>query len=81
MGEVCKKMGGGRYIDIAECLLAEIREGKCSADHSIPGISMIMRRFGVARATTAKRMDELKNRGMLATSSRSGSNFTKETKC
>jgi len=80
MGECRKKAVGSRYIDIAECLLAEIREGKYSARHSFPSLSMIMRRFGVARATAAKCMDELKNRGVVVASSRSGFSVIKSNK-
>lgn len=80
MREVYKKAGSGRYIDIAECLLAEIREGKYSSCRSFPSLSMIMRRFGVARATAAKCMDELKKRGAVVASSRSGFNVIKANK-
>ena len=63
--------GGSRYVDIAEQLFAEVREGKYSAHRSFPSLSMIMRRFGVARATAAKCVDELKRLGVIQASSRS----------
>ena len=73
MGNCAKtKTSGSRYADIAEQLFAEVREGKYSAHRSFPSLSMIMRRFGVARATAAKCMDELKRLGVIQASSRSG---------
>lgn len=63
--------GGSRYVDIAEQLFAEVREGKYSAHRSFPSLSMIMWRFGVARATAAKCVDELKRLGVIQASSRS----------
>ena len=63
---------GSRYIEIADELCTDIRAGKYAAARSFPSLSMIMRRFGVARATAAKCVDELKRRGVVASSPRSG---------
>lgn len=65
---------GRRYLLIAEQLFAEVREGKYSAHHSFPSLTRIMRRFSVARATAAKSVEELKKRGVIVASSRSGLN-------
>ena len=64
--------GGSRYIEIADALCADIRAGKYAAARSFPSLTMIMRRFGVARATAAKCVDELKRRGVVAAFPRSG---------
>jgi len=71
MHEVLEK-AGKRYLDIAEELFAEIREGKYSVRHSFPSLTRIMRRFDVARATAAKCVDELKRRGVIKATARSG---------
>ena len=61
-----------RYIDIAEQLLADIREGKYRACRSFPSLTKIMRRFGVTRVTAMRSVDELKRRGVISVSPRSG---------
>ncbi len=61
-----------RYLEIADELCADIRAGKYRLRHSFPSLTMIMRRFGVARATAAKCVDELKHRGVVAAFPRSG---------
>ena len=64
--------GGNRYTGIADELCADIRAGKYSSAHSFPSLTMIMRRFGVARATAVKCVDELKRRGAVSAVPRSG---------
>lgn len=74
MNAVMERMSntdGKRYIQIAEQLFAEVREGKYSACHSFPSLTKIMRRFSVARATAVKSVDELKKRGVLKSFPRS----------
>ena len=61
-----------RYLEIADELCADIRAGKYRSRRSFPSLTMIMYRFGVARATAAKCVDELKRRGVVAASPRSG---------
>ena len=61
-----------RYLEIADELCADIRAGKYRSRRSFPSLTMIMHRFGVARATAAKCVDELKHRGVVAASPRSG---------
>ena len=67
----------GRYIGIAEVLGEEIRAGKYTARRSFPSLTTIMRRYGVSRPTAARSVAELKRRGVLASSPRSGSFVTR----
>ena len=63
---------GKSYSDIAECLFAEIREGRYSVHNSFPSLTRIMTRFGVTRVTAMRSVDELKRRGVVEALSRSG---------
>ena len=66
------RSSGSRYVDIAEQLVAEIRDGKYAARHSFPSLTRIMRRFGVTRVTAMRSVDELKRRGVVSAMPRSG---------
>lgn len=70
MGKVCKR-DGKRYVEIAEQLLADIREGKYAARRSFPSLTQIMQRFGVTRVTAMRSVDELKKRGAVSAAPRS----------
>ena len=59
------KSGGSRYVEIADELCADVRAGKYAVARTFPSLTRIMRRFGVARATAAKCVDELKRRGVV----------------
>jgi DNA-binding FadR family transcriptional regulator len=62
---------GRSYSDIAECLFAEIREGRYSVHNSFPSLTRIMTRVGVTRVTAMRSVDELKRRGVVEASLRS----------
>ena len=70
--ERVSRLGGNRYVEIADTLYADICAGKYVAARSFPSLTKIMRRFGVARATAAKSVDELKRRGVVSATPRSG---------
>ena len=78
--EEVSRSGGSRYIEIADMLCADIRAGKYAASHSFPSLTKIMHRFGVARATAAKSVDELKRRGAVSSMPRSGLAVTKSSR-
>jgi len=61
-----------RYVAIADELCADIAAGRYVRRRSFPSLAMIMRRFGVARATAAKSVEELKSRGVIVSRPRSG---------
>ena len=63
--EKVPKSGGSRYVEIADELCADVRAGKYAVARTFPSLTRIMRRFGVARATAAKCVDELKRRGVV----------------
>jgi DNA-binding GntR family transcriptional regulator len=65
MGEEFKSKGKS-YTEIAECLFAEIREGKYLAHNSFPSLTRIASRFGVTRVTAMRSVDELKKRGVVS---------------
>ena len=71
------RVGSCRYLTIAEELSADIRVGKYLARRSFPSLTAIMRRYGVSRPTAARSVAELKRRGVLASSPRSGSFVTR----
>ena len=62
----------GKYLDIADRLGDEIRGGKYAMRHSFPSLTQIMRRFKVSRPTAMRGVAELKRRGILSASPRSG---------
>ena len=70
--EKVSRSGGSRYVEIADELCADVRAGKYAAARTFPSLTRIMRRFGVARATAAKCVDELKRRGVVFAMPRSG---------
>jgi len=61
-----------KYLDIADSLGNEIRDGKYAARRSFPSLTQIVRRFKVSRPTAMRGVAELKRRGMLSASPRSG---------
>jgi len=65
------RTGAKGYMEIAECLCADIRDGRYAAARSFPSLTRIMRRFGVTRVTAMRSVDELKRRGVVAASPRS----------
>ena len=71
MGKIGQKESK-RYIEIAEQLLADVREGRYAGCRSFPSLTKIMRRFGVTRVTAMRSVDELKKRGVISVSPRSG---------
>jgi len=66
------RSGASRHVEIADELCADVRAGKYAAARSFPSLTRIMRRFGVARATAMKVVDELKRRGVVFAMPRSG---------
>lgn len=70
--EKLSKSDGSRYVEIADALCADVRAGKYATARSFPSLTRIMRRFGVARATAAKSVGELKRRGVVSATPRSG---------
>jgi len=62
----------GKYLDIADRLGEEIRDGKYAAPRSFPSLTQIVRRFKVSRPTAMRGVDELKRRGVIGASPRSG---------
>ena len=74
MGELFDSKGKSSksYSEVAECLFAEIREGKYSAGNSFPSLTRIASRFGVTRVTAMRSVDELKKRGVVSAAPRSG---------
>lgn len=61
-----------KYLDIADSLGNEIRDGKYAARRSFPSLTQIVRRFKVSRPTAMRGVAELKRRGILSASPRSG---------
>ena len=67
-----EKDSRGKYLDIADMLGNEIRDGKYAARRSFPSLTQIVQRFKVSRPTAMRGVEELKRRGMLGASPRSG---------
>ena len=78
--EKVSRSGGSRYVEIADELCADVRAGKYAAARTFPSLTRIMRRFGVARATAAKCVDELKRRGVVLAMPRSGLSVRKSNR-
>ena len=70
--EKLSRSGSSLYGEIADELYADIRAGKYLAAHSFPSLTKIMRRFNVTRVTAMRSVDELKRRGVVSATPRSG---------
>ena len=66
----------GKYLDIADKLGEEIRDGKYAASRSFPSLTQIVRRFNVSRPTVMRGVGELKRRRLLRCA-RTGSKWRK----
>lgn len=65
------------YLDVAEELGEDIREGRCAKECPCPSLTKIMRRFGVSRVTAVRAVDELKKRGLVASRPGKGTFLTR----
>lgn len=63
---------------IAKTLLDELHVGKYSDSSPLPSITLLMRRFGVARATAIHAFEDLKKSGLLCGRSGSGMYLTRK---
>lgn len=61
MGELFDSKGKSSksYSEVAECLFAEIREGKYSAGNSFPSLTRIASRFGIDTGDVTYSTEEL----------------------
>ncbi len=67
-------MPQNKHRDIFEALKGEIVNGKCDFSKPLPSVSLLMRKFGVARATAVAVLKSLEREG-LAESRRGSGTF------
>jgi GntR family transcriptional regulator len=55
------------YVQVADLIEGMIRDGTIPPDRPIPSESTIQQRYGVARGTTRKAVEVLRERGLVRT--------------
>lgn len=67
-----------KYAEIVKTLRLEMQEGRYVASSAFPSVNALMRRFGVARATVARVISELRQLGLVRSRSGVGTTVTRK---
>ena len=65
-------MPQNKHRDIFDALKSEIANGKCDFSKPLPSVSLLMRKFGVARATAVAALKALEREGLAESRRGSG---------
>ena len=67
-----KVLPQNKHRDIFDALKSEIANGKCDFSKPLPSVSLLMRKFGVARATAVAALKALEREGLAESRRGSG---------